>query len=176
MQFFKIQTLKGKHLIGRKISTLCHLDPNSNKCQKKCWRSNIGVGKYICLWQLKGAFLMSYLLNWPNLSHSAILTHYVVDVSCFFITKISITRSQCGNFRIFLSLRVYVKSILGILEVQNQTFYVWRLWILNFVNFCTFWGDKMYHILKFRAPKTARKWQIFNLYNTQNLFPVKNEL
>ena len=30
--------------------------------------------------------------------------------------------TQCGNFRIFLSLRFYVKSILGILEVQNQPF------------------------------------------------------
>ena len=29
---------------------------------------------------------------------------------------------QCGNFMIFLSLRFYVKSILGILEVQNLPF------------------------------------------------------
>ena len=29
---------------------------------------------------------------------------------------------QCGNFRIFLSLRFYVKSILKNLEVQNQPF------------------------------------------------------
>ena len=31
--------------------------------------------------------------------------------------------SQCGNFMIFLSLRFYVKSILVILEAQNQRFY-----------------------------------------------------
>ena len=30
--------------------------------------------------------------------------------------------AQCGNFMIFLSLRFYVKSILGILEVQNLPF------------------------------------------------------
>ena len=30
--------------------------------------------------------------------------------------------SQCRNFRIFLSLRFYVKSILGILEVQKLLF------------------------------------------------------
>ena len=30
-----------------------------------------------------------------------------------------ISHSQCGNFMIFLSLRFYMKSILGILEVQN---------------------------------------------------------
>ena len=29
-------------------------------------------------------------------------------------------KTQCGNFMIFVSLRFYVKSILGILEVQNQ--------------------------------------------------------
>ena len=33
-----------------------------------------------------------------------------------------ISISQCGNFRIFLLLRFYVKSILGILEVQNLPF------------------------------------------------------
>ena len=30
--------------------------------------------------------------------------------------------TQCGNFRIFLSLRFYVKSILRTFEVQNQPF------------------------------------------------------
>ena len=30
--------------------------------------------------------------------------------------------TQCGNFRIFPSLRFYVKSILGILEVQKLQF------------------------------------------------------
>ena len=30
--------------------------------------------------------------------------------------------AQCENFRIFLSLRFYVKSIFGILEVQNRPF------------------------------------------------------
>ena len=34
--------------------------------------------------------------------------------------NVSIT--QCGKFRIFLSLRFYVKSILAILEVQLQPF------------------------------------------------------
>ena len=47
---------------------------------------------------------------------------------------------------IFLSLRFYVKSILGVLEVQNLPFQnIWRLWILTFVNFCT--------INKFKATK-----------------------
>ena len=32
--------------------------------------------------------------------------------------------SQCGNFMIFLSLRFYVKSLLGILEMQNLPFII----------------------------------------------------
>ena len=32
---------------------------------------------------------------------------------------VNVTYSQCRKFIIFLSLRLYVKSILGILEVQN---------------------------------------------------------
>ena len=37
------------------------------------------------------------------------------------VTSADVT--QCGNFRIFVSLRFYVKSILDILEVQNQPFH-----------------------------------------------------
>ena len=33
-----------------------------------------------------------------------------------------VSYTQCGNFIIFLSFRFYVKSILGILEVQNLPF------------------------------------------------------
>ena len=33
-----------------------------------------------------------------------------------------INKAQCGNFMIFQSFRFYVKSILGILEVQNLPF------------------------------------------------------
>ena len=32
------------------------------------------------------------------------------------------TTSQCGNFNVFLSVRFYVKSTLGILQVQNLPF------------------------------------------------------
>ena len=35
---------------------------------------------------------------------------------------ISVARTHCGNFMIFLSLIFYVKSLLGIVEVQNVPF------------------------------------------------------
>ena len=35
---------------------------------------------------------------------------------------IRLSKSQCGNFIVFVSLRFYVESILGILDVQNQPF------------------------------------------------------
>ena len=36
--------------------------------------------------------------------------------------KLEEKKAQCGNNMIFLSLTFYVKSISGILEVQNQQF------------------------------------------------------
>ena len=47
--------------------------------------------------------------------------------------------SQCGNFIICLSVRFYVKSIIGILEVQNLPFYLTHLEDLNF-DFCDFFA------------------------------------
>ena len=42
----------------------------------------------------------------------------VHSIGYFIAMQVSGT-SQCGNFMIFLSLRFYVKSYLGILEVKN---------------------------------------------------------
>ena len=39
------------------------------------------------------------------------------------VTALALGISQCGNFMIFLSLRFYVKSNLGIVEVQICHFY-----------------------------------------------------
>ena len=36
--------------------------------------------------------------------------------------ELKVSETQCGNFSIFLSLRFYVKTILRVLEVQNQPF------------------------------------------------------
>ena len=43
-------------------------------------------------------------------------------IQCLNPTELQVHALQCGNFMIFLSLRFYVNSILGILEVQNQPF------------------------------------------------------
>jgi len=37
--------------------------------------------------------------------------------------KSMVPKPQCGNFMNFVSFRFYVKSILRILEVENQAFY-----------------------------------------------------
>ena len=150
-----IETLTSEWKENSYIFTLCHLDPNSNKCQKKCWRSNIGVGKYICLWQLKGAFLMSYLLNWPNLSHSAILTHYVVLRCQLFVYnnnihyKITVWKFQ--NFSITHILReIKVGDFWG-----PKTDILTQLEALNFdfINFCIFWRLKLTKSTKFWGTK-----------------------
>ena len=61
------------------------------------------------------------------------------------------SKSQCGNFMIFLSL---VKLILGILELQDLSFqHFYRARILIFMTFCTF----LRQITKFKAPKIAKK-------------------
>ena len=46
-----------------------------------------------------------------------IYTSFVLLVGIFFPSCTGTKKSQCGNFRIFLPLRFYVKSILGTLEV-----------------------------------------------------------
>ena len=53
------------------------------------------------------------------------------------------------NYRIFLSLRFYVKSKLVNLPFQQSV----RLWIMNF---CTFWRLKFNKLTKFRSPKMAK--------------------
>ena len=65
--------------------------------------------------------------------------------------------SQWGNFMIFLSLSCYVESISGILELQNLPFrHILRLWILIFINSCTFWSLQFAKLLIFRAPEMEK--------------------
>ena len=58
-------------------------------------------------------------------------------------------RPQCGNFCIFQSLRFYVKSILGILEVQEALNF-------DFYGFLHSLKAEMYQKLKFNASETAK--------------------
>ena len=62
--------------------------------------------------------------------------------------------SHCGNFIIFLLLRFYVKSILGILEVQNHL-EAWNFDICEFLHFCILSRLKFVKLTKFWNPKIA---------------------
>ena len=111
----------------------------------------------------------------------------------------TISWTQCGNFMFFPSLRFYVKSILGILEVQNLPFYhIYRLWIWFFVNFLNFSLQKVPKFLKksnFRAFKyveiadfallkspnliSHKIWvveKLWNFHTMQQLEPLTSEI
>ena len=65
--------------------------------------------------------------------------------------------TQCGNFKIFLSLRFYVKSILENLEVDKLLFFA-ILEALNFANLVFFSLQKVQNSLEliFRASKCVK--------------------
>ena len=63
--------------------------------------------------------------------------------------KIWVTKTQCGKFRIFLSLRFYVKSIFENLEVLKLTFLPF-LGALNFVNLVHFSLQKVQKSMKIK--------------------------
>ena len=68
--------------------------------------------------------------------------------------------TQCGNFRIFLSLRFYVKSILGILEVKNEKSVVWaELESLNF-DFYAFLHLLKAEIYIIQCPKNGKNGRL----------------
>ena len=65
----------------------------------------------------------------------------LIIVYLFTDLGILIGNTQHGSFRIFLPLRFYVKSILGILKPQKLPFWPFeQLWILHFGNFWHFQG------------------------------------
>ena len=75
--------------------------------------------------------------------------------------------SHCGNFIIFLLLRFYVKSILGILKVQYLSFYhIKRLWnlIVWIVAFCEAWNlpNQQISVAKKLQKKQKTKLQFRN--------------
>ena len=66
----------------------------------------------------------------------------------------SIFRSECGNSRIFQSLRFYVKSILGIQELKRLPFWqTKRLWILTLITYCNFLRAEIYQNKNSWVPK-----------------------
>ena len=81
--------------------------------------------------------------------------------------------AQCGNFRIFLLFRFYVKSSFENLEVVKLPFFAF-LGALNFHHLLNFSLQKVQKFIqmKFRASKY---WQILHFYNPLDWFHVKSE-
>ena len=74
-----------------------------------------------------------------------------------------IGNTQCGNFRIFLPLKSYVKSILVILKLEKLTFWPYdRIWILDFWIFLKFSSMKFRNNQNSKLPKLL-KWQFLTL-------------
>ena len=71
-------------------------------------------------------------------------------------TRSKVVCTQCGNFRILLSLRFYVKSIFAIVEMQNLPFS--RILTLNFdfYEFGHFWKAEFTKSTKLIAPKLQK--------------------
>ena len=89
--------------------------------------------------------------------------------------------NKCGNCRIFLSLRFYVKSKFAIIESQNLHIFT-NSDTLNFAfyEFLHFWRLKFTKPTKFRAPKVAKMAFLeilhMHMYILQNQFHVKSQL
>ena len=88
-----------------------------------------------------GSNISLFLLRHSSLESFSISANYVPErllhdttVKCSAEVRIP----QCGNFRIFLPIRFYVKSRLENAEPQELPIsLIERLWILIFFNFCT---------------------------------------
>ena len=80
---------------------------------------------------------------------------------------------QCGNFRIFLQLRFYVKSNLITLNPQKLLFSPFeQLWIFNFWEILTFSSVKFFQKSKFIAFKIV-KMTVFETLNSTKLISRK---
>ena len=84
------------------------------------------------------------------------------------ISNAKLQSSQCGNSRIILPLRNYVKSILGMVKLQEPATLTF-LEVLNLIsmNFCIFWRQKFTNMRNSELLK-LQKGQFLNLYNPQN--------
>ena len=78
--------------------------------------------------------------------------------------------TQCGNFRIFKQLRFYVKSLFGILEMQNLLF-TFR-GSNDFYEFLHFMKAEIYQINKIQCPKIAKK-EVLQFLNSPKLISRK---
>ena len=88
----------------------------------------------------------------------------------------NVNHTPCRNFRIFVSVRLYVKSFLEILEVLKLPFLAILL-ALNFVILELSAFKKCKHSKNQNSqPLNVFKWQILHVYNPQNQFYVNSGL
>ena len=85
--------------------------------------------------------------------------------------------TQCVNYRIFMSVRFYVKSILGILEVIDLPFYLAHLEALIFEMLWIFALYESWNLPNQQnsEPLKLQKWQFYNFSILQNWFQLKSE-
>ena len=98
---------------------------------------------------------------------------YIFHITFLTQTFMGYTFSQCGNFRIFLSLRFYVKSILRTLEVQNLPFLT-HLEALDF-DFHEFLHFLKAEVVDQQINKMTKRVVLELLCILQNRFHVKSE-
>ena len=73
------------------------------------------------------------------------------------IQAVSVVVTYCGNFTIFLWLRFYVKSILGILEVQSMPFQRYlEAPKFDFYEFLYFLKAEIYKMNKIHSPSKGK--------------------
>ena len=159
-----------------------------NFCQKIA-RVNFWTFYTVFTWQglYQRPFQMISWPQWPQLFHSsshlALLNvlhlklweqNSVIFTLCKYLQIFTdlgslIRNTQCGNFRIFLLLRFYVKSILINFKARKLPFWPFRqLWILNFWESLTFSKVKFSQKLKFNTSK-AVKMAIFDLLKSAKI-------
>ena len=136
---------KGQRKSAYIQSTICrHSILNTDvftKDRLKRIRSKLGTSLHI----LKIKIHLQIQVKEDTLHHYPV--HYFTTV-CFGKHKDKVQSAQCGNFKIFLSFRFYVKSILENLEVVKVPFFA-ILGALNFVDLVNFSLQKAKKIYDF---------------------------
>ena len=85
-----------------------------------------------------------------------------------------ISEAQCGNFMIFLSLRIYMKSIFGIRYTSAKSAIFTNLEALDFdfYEFLHFLNYEIYQIIELQSPKNG-KMAVLELTDSPKLISRK---
>jgi len=83
---------------------------------------------------------------------------------------------QCGNFRIFLLLRFYVKSFLVILRPKKLPFWLFeQLWILNFWRLLYIFKSEIFQKIKILSLQNDKNDSFWPSEISQIWFHIKSE-